>query len=361
MLAVMIAAALAATAQAAPCMPQVEQLTLTLGNAPSRAEIVRPQRGHPKAIMVLIHGSDVADLDNSIVGPGGTIVSTPLKDVARAMACAGIATIRYDKRFVSGPEKVDREAFDKANLNDFLADAVVALDAAKQRPDLRAVPELAFGWSEGTTVAAALAVKRRSIKGAIFQAPVVVSFVKSLQGDYPRVGAPYMLRYAADGSVDAAAIARAAAGPGGVITQIYVKMFKGFAPNETLNPLLDGNHDGRIDIASEATPVIKGWFADGPGGGLSIYASGAALPGIRSQLASINGPVLVLQGEADGAIDADDARALKAAALPGVTVRLYPGLGHTLGRSASPIEDHFAPIAPAPLRDMVNWAVAAVR
>ncbi len=365
MITAIIAASLAAATPSvgAPpaCTPRVETLTVTLGGAASRAEILRPPHGRPRAIMVLIHGSDVADLDNSIVGADDRIVSTPLKDVAQAMACGGIATIRYDKRFVSGPSKVDRTAFEKADLKDFLADAAIVLDTAKHRPDLQKLPELVFGWSEGTTVAAALAARRPSVRGVVLQAPVLVSFAKSLQRDYPRVGAPYMLRYATEGALDAAAVARAAAGPGGVITQIYVKMFKGFAPNDTLNGLLDSNHDGRIDIAREATPVIKGWFADGPDGGLSIYATGVALPGVRSQLAAIKAPVLVLQGEADGAMDADDARDLRDAALPGVTVRLYPGLGHSLGVSASPLEDRFLPIQPAPLADMVTWTVAALR
>ncbi len=359
LMAALFAAAPAVAAQPG-CRPLVEHLTLKLGGALSRAEILRPPGGPSRAIMVLIHGSDVADLDNSIVGAGGRIVSTPLKDVATAMACAGIATIRYDKRFVSGPDTVDRAAFDKANLNDFLADATTALEAAKALPDLRAVPELVFGWSEGTTVAAALAAKRPSIRGVVLQAPVIPSFATSLQRDYPRVGAPYMLLYATNGAVDATAIARAAAGPGGVITQIYIKMFKGFRPDETINPLLDRNHDGKIDIAAEATPVITGWFADGPDGGLSIYATGVALPGVAKQLPSIGAPVLIVQGEADGAIDAVDARALRDAAPPRLTVRLYPGLGHTLGPSPSPLEDQFLPISPAPLADMVAWVRATI-
>lgn len=311
--------------------------------------------------MVLIHGSDVADLDNSVVDAAGKVISTPLKDVATAMACAGIATIRYDKRFVSGPDKVDRSAFDKATLVDFLADAGIALDTAKARRDLKALPEFVFGWSEGTTVAAALAVRRPRVRGAIFQAPVIVSFAHSLQRDYARVGAPYMQRYATNGAVDAAAIARASAGPAGVITRVYLHMFQGFAPGEKLNPLLDANHDGRIDIAREATPVITGWFADGPGGGLNIYASAVALPGIRAQLPKFAGDTLVVQGEADGAIDADDALALRDEHMPRVTVKLYPGLGHTLGPSPSPIEDQFMPIAASPLRDMVDWTIAHIR
>ncbi len=351
---------LLAAAQPAPaCQPRVEAFALALPGASSRAEILRPPSGRVRGVMVLIHGSDVADLDSSIVGKGGRIVSTPLKDVAVAMACAGIATIRYDKRFVSGAEKVDRAAFDKLKLQDFLADAGTALDAARSRADLSRVPAFVFGWSEGTTVAAALAAERTGIRAVVLQAPVIDSFATSLQADFGRVAVPYMMRYATDGAVDAAAVARAEAGPGGVLAQIYVHMFKGFAPGETLNPLLDRNKDGRIDIAAEATPVIRGWFADGPDGGLNIYATGTALPGVRAQLPRIKAPVLILQGAADGNIDDTAARSLTST--PGVTVKLYPGLGHTLGQSASPLEDGFLPIAAAPLSDMTAWVRRILR
>ena len=345
----------------ATCQPVRERFALQLKGTASRAEILMPPAEKPLALMVLIHGSDVADLDGSVVGSADEIISTPLKDVAVAMACAGIATVRYDKRFVTGATTVDREKFGKATLQDFLGDAETALQAAKGHGRLQTVPELAFGWSEGTTVAAALAIKRPEIQGLILQAPVMTSFAEKLPLDFPRVGAPYLRRYAKDGEVDAEAIARAASGPGGVIAKIYVRMFKGFAPNETINPLLDTNKDGRINIDKEAAPIIAAWFADNANGGLGIYASTVALPGIRSQLAFIKSPVLILQGESDGAISDADALRLRDERLPNINVKIYPGLGHTLGPSTSPIEDRFLPISTVPLNDMVQWAVTIAR
>ena len=126
-------------------------------------------------------------------------------------------------------------------------------------------------------------------------------------------------------------------------------MFKGFARNETINPLLDTNKDGRINIDKEAAPIIATWFADNANGGLGIYASTVALPGIRSQLAFIKSPVLILQGESDGAINDADALRLRDERLPNINVKIYPGLGHTLGPSTSPIEDRFLPISTVPL------------
>lgn len=347
-------------AAASPCTPRVERFTIKFGGATSRAEILRPPVARPRAIMVLIHGSDVADLDSSVVDAKGAVIATPLRDVATALACGGVATIRYDKRFVTGAATVDRDAFAKLRLQDLLADAVTALDVARTRRDLGLLPQGVFGWSEGTTVAAALAAQRPAIRIVVLQAPVLTSFAQKLPEDYPRVGAPYLARFATNGALDADAIARATAGPGGIIAQIYVGMFRGFAPGERINPLLDSNHDGRIAL-TEAQPIIRGWFADDVNGGLGMYASSVALPGVRAQLPKIRARVLILQGTDDGAIDPADARALGAERRPNVTVRLYPGLGHTLGPSPSPIEDHFLPTAPAPLRDMVRWVTAQLR
>lgn len=71
-LAMILAALIPAAGGATPaCAPRVEAFALALPGASSRAEILRPPAGKPLAVIVLIHGSDVADLDSSIVAKGG--------------------------------------------------------------------------------------------------------------------------------------------------------------------------------------------------------------------------------------------------------------------------------------------------
>ena len=98
-----------------------------------------------------------------------------------------------------------------------------------------------------------------------------------------RIGRPYLMRYAAGGALDAGAIARAKSGSGGVLAQIFVRMFKGFRPEETVNPLLDTNNDGKISFA-EADPIIASWYADTLDSGLGMSASGRALPGVAASV-----------------------------------------------------------------------------
>ena len=81
------------------------------------------------------------------------------------------------------------------------------------------------------------------------------------QAQYGRIGKPYLIRYATNDALDADAIARADAGPGGELAHIFVRMFRGFRPGEKINPLLDTNKDGRISF-TEADPILASWYAD---------------------------------------------------------------------------------------------------
>ena len=341
------------SAQARACRSFAERITLDLPGAPSRAEVLRPL-GRIVAAAVLLQGSDVADLDSAIVAKG-RVVSRPLGDMARALACTGVATLRYDKRSVTGPDTVDRAAFDKLTLQDFAADADRALARLAAIPDLAGKPRFLVGWSEGTVIAADVAARRRDLAGVVLVAPVTPSFADTLQKDWPRTARPYVARYARDGAIDAAGVAAAAKGPGGAVAQMYVGFLKGFTPASTLNADIDRNHDGRIDLATEADPTFKGWFADGPDGGLGIYASSRALPGVASRLDAISAPILVLQGDNDGNIDPASVEGLASGRAGKVTIRRWPDLGHALGPSVSPQEDGLAPPAAAALAAMATW------
>lgn len=76
-------------------------------------------------------------------------------------------------------------------------------------------------------------------------------------------------------------------------------------------------------------------------------------------------PVLILQGENDGNVNARYAiqldTALRAAGNTQVTLKLYPGLGHSLGPAADITRDVFAPMAAPPMNDMAAWMKAQLR
>ena len=348
---------LADPALATTCAPQREAMRIALPGFASAAEFASPPAGLPRrGVLVLFPGSDVADMDGAIAGRGSAIVSRPMRQVADRLACAGFVTLRYNKRFVTGPTTVDRARFDALNGADFASDGRTALAFAVRRPDLAKLPVGLVGWSEGTTVAMAVAAAEPKVRAIVLIAPVVATSASIAQAQYLRIGKPYLMQFATNDALDADAIARADAGPGGDLTQIFVRMFRGFRPGERVNPLLDRNGDGRIGF-DEADPVIAGWYADGPDSGLGMSSTARALAGVADAFRPTTAPLLILQGLNDSMIDPAAAQAFAARrdARPRVTLITYAGLGHSLGPAASPLTDALSPVADRPLDDMAKW------
>lgn len=363
-----IALAAAVTLTATPestnaCVPQREAVTLALPGFASPGEVVSPPaRVALRGLLVLFPGSDVADLDGAVVGAGGRIVSRPLQQVAERMACKGFVSLRYNKRHVTGATTVDRDKFDTLTGVDLAADGRAALAFARARPALKTLPVGLVGWSEGTTVAMAVAGAEPAVRAVVLMAPVVESPARVAQAQYRRIGKPYLERFATDGTLDAQAVARADRGSGGVLAHIFVRMFRGFSPGERINPLLDTNKDGRISF-SEADPIIASWYADTPGGGLGMSATGRALPGVAEAFAVTTPPLLILLGLNDSMIDATAAQGF--AARPDTKGRVqmtaYAGLGHSLGPTPNAEQDDLMPVAREPLDHMAGWLTKELR
>jgi uncharacterized protein len=351
------------SALGAECSAQREAVSVPLPGFLSPAELVTPPSGTlARGILVLFPGSDVADMDGAIEGANGAIVSRPMRQIADYLACAGFASLRYNKRFVTGPTTVERAKFDALNGADFAADGRTALALVSSRPDLSKLPVGLVGWSEGTTVAMAVASSEPSVSALVLISPVVESAARVAQAQYGRVGRPYLMRFATNGELDADAIARAAAGPGGDLSQIFVRMFRGFRPGERVNPLLDTNGDGRISFA-EADPIIASWYADVPGSGLGMSTTGRALKGVSDAFTPATSPLLILQGMNDSMIAPKAAQAFAARPEARGRVKLvsYKGLGHSLGHARSVLEDALLPMDGKPLSDMVDWLKQKLR
>ncbi|WP_404366330.1 serine aminopeptidase domain-containing protein [Sphingomonas sp. MMS24-J45] len=330
---------------------------MSLPDFSSAAELVMPPQGvAQRGIVVLFPGSDVADMDGAIEGVNGTVVSRPMLQVANRLACAGIASFRYNKRYVTGPTTVDRAKFDTLNGVDFAADGRAAVAFVKARANLQKLPLGLVGWSEGTTVAMAVSASDPSVRALVLMAPVVDTPAHVAQAQYLRIGKPYLARFADSGGLDADAIARADAGPGGDLAHIFVRMFRGFRPGERVNPLLDRNADGRISF-EEADPIIASWYADGPNSGLGMSSTARALKGVEEAFSATTAQVLMLQGLNDSMIDPSAAQHF--ARRPDVHSRVklitYAGLGHSLGSATSTQNDKLLPVAQKPLDDMARW------
>jgi uncharacterized protein len=350
------------TAAAQPGASDVvrERFAAQLGDGfVTEAEYVRPaQATQALPAVLLLHGASPADLDFTIVrGDGDT--SRVLRDIAEALAGAGIASVRYHKRWVTGPGAFDMQGYFRTDLHGLLADARTMLDSLRTRHGVDPSRLFVWGWSEGSTLAAQFAA-HDTVAGVIAHGPVVRPFHETLGGQFARVGVPYLLRFAAaDSTLDLEAITRAERGSGGMLARGHAMLMldpmalqRG---ERRLNSLMDADSSGRIHVTREGQALYERFYADGPM--LGMYASARALPVWRWMADSARAPVLVLHGEEDANIAVGDARALASQVQDNAafTVRIYPGLGHSLGKSEDPISDDFRRIDPAPLADAAHW------
>ena len=178
------------------------------------------------------------------------------------------------------------------------------------------------------------------------------------------MGLPYLRLLAPDGRVTNRALALAVAGGGGLVARSVVFYLvdprKASGP-PAINPYLDTNRDGAIEIATEFLPRL-GAILDsifGSHGPDRIYGPGVALPTVTAQVPHLHLSVLILQGTNDANVPPRGARRLDATlgATGNLdpTLAVYPGLGHSLGAAISAMTDNFRPIAAAPLAGLAAW------
>jgi fermentation-respiration switch protein FrsA (DUF1100 family) len=134
----------------------------------------------------------------------------------------------------------------------------------------------------------------------------------------------------------------------------------------SVNPMVDQNGDGLIDIDAELLPNLEAFFANfdelsaagqspyGP-----QYATDQQLPTILESVGELQQLILILHGENDANVPPEAAEridaALAEAGHPDHTLLIYPELGHSLGPAPTVFADDFAPIATEPLADLLAW------
>jgi pimeloyl-ACP methyl ester carboxylesterase len=334
-----------------------ENLTLNFGRYRSSAQMTYPTGGGRHPAVVLIPGSGPEDLDADVCGPDGGVLSHNFRDIAGYLSARGYAVLRYDKDGVVSRCK----GAGATPLKQLLADAGTVLAAAKADIHVDRRHVFVYGWSEGSTVAAALVRAHPEVAGLIVQGGVVRSWPGIFAYQMEQIGVRYLRSLAPGGRVTPGVVAAAAGGDGGLVAKGIVRDVGAPASatgRAAINKHLDTNRDGVLEIDSEVVPLIARIIAVllAPAGPLHAYAPGQALPVLGRHAAELTLPVLLLQGENDANVPpADASRLLAKLASSDKTLKLYPGLGHSLGRASSPIGDDFAPIAAAPLADIAAW------
>lgn len=341
---------------------QRRDLTLKLGDFESKAQITYPVgSGSKLPALLLIHGSTPQDMDATVLGLDGKPLSSIFRNIAEGLSAGGVVVLRYNKRYVSGPGQADTNKFYRLRLQDFLADAQVALNALRQDPRVDPKRIVVYGWSEGSVVAAQLVLNNPDVRGLVLHGPVVRPYVELFREQFSRVGLPYLSGFAKDGKVNLEGLIAAISGKGGALARSQVSLL--FARDSTpqtpkLNGFVDQNRDGLIDLQTEALPAVNAFYRDDPNV-MGLYASALALPVLRDEANKLQLPILILQGQNDANIPASDAQtladALVKAGNKSVTFKSYAGLGHSLGKATSITDDNFRPIESQPIGDLLEW------
>ena len=353
-----------------------EPLTVNFGDFQTKAELTYPAQGRgPFSTVVLIPGSGPEDMNATIAsfGPDGkpVFLSAIFKQISTYLSEHGFAVLRYNKHYVSGPEQVDFQKFyAKLDLPQMLADADKVLARAEANPKVDKKHIFLYGWSEGSTVAAALAAKHPELAGLVVQGPVTQPWRDLFLYQILSVGLPYLQQVSPDEQVTVNTLKQLQAEDGGLVAKGILNYlgdpYKFQQGTLAVNTALDTNKDGTLE-ANELTPEAFNKMLDGllsPQGYLSIYSPDKALPDVTQQAPNLKMPVLILQGANDANVPPSGARALSAklerVGNPDHMLELYPGLGHSLGKTSSVIADNFQPLAQRPLEDLVTWLGARV-
>lgn len=146
-----------------PAAWREEQLELPGPHGPIGATLCLPRAAGRYPAALLLPGSGPQDRDETI-GP-----NKPLRDLARALAARGLASLRCDKRTWRLREEVQRAATAEERQRllgeqvalgleeEYLADARAAVAWLRQRPEVRPGAVLVIGHSLGALVAPELA------------------------------------------------------------------------------------------------------------------------------------------------------------------------------------------------------------
>lgn len=343
-----------------------EPFEVDLGGWTSAAELVHPvangaHGAGPWPVVLLVHGNGPHDMDVTLRSPEGE--TRLFATIAESLAARGFAVVRYHKRFVKAAGRFDARFWREQSTVTFTADAGTVLDAALQRPACDRERIVLYGWSEGTAIAAELAVRRRDVDALVLQGAVGQPWRDMVRGWILDVGLPYA-QSANGGPVTAASLVAATHGPGGMVAKLGASFLADPAtmrtPSPKVSPLLDTNGDGQLDPDREVRAAADAMldFAFSPQGNTYIYAPGRTVKTVAEQVAVLTMPVLILQGENDASTPLASGRALHAAfAAAGheATLWEFPGCGHTLGAASSVVDDHARSPDPVILARVAAW------
>ncbi len=320
----------------------------------SKGQLTFPATGDgPWPTVILFSGTGPADMDASYDPGNGQPTSTNFKRIAEALGEAGIAVLRFNKRGVLGSGDYQVEQLQQTIVNQRILDAEAVIATAKIQPEVDHTQIFLYGWSEGAIVATYSAQNHPDLAGLILQAPLNLSLEEALIYQHLNIGLPYLqevIDQDQDGKLSEIEVATIPAGPVWFLGLFSVRT-SFLAALLPIQPVLDLDNDGLVDIQTELRPFVEGLIPL-----LSrFYAGVTPSQSIAELVPALAMPLLVLHGERDGWIPIRAAEEIAVAAPDKVTFIRYPTLGHALSPTERLAEDSFFEMANAPIQDMIDW------
>jgi uncharacterized protein len=398
-----IALSLAVTIFTSVCLPsifpftadgqQYQQLLQTIKNRDltieldrqqqlqTRAQLTLPAIGEgPFPAVLLIHGSGEGDMDGYVPPElSGTEDGARIfLQIAEYLSERGFVVLRYDKRGIGeNATIIDANIYGNATIQSFQSDAVAALDALIQQPEVDRGNITLLGISEGTTIAPRIAAERPDyVKNIVLMSAASQTLYDIMYANLVNRTILFAQELWDDNHDGLLSLQEVIAHPGQ-----YLTVPVSSPPAETTNsnltttgntnastiqpitqqqwyPGLDANNDTLIEIDQELIP-----FA------LVLFEQTAAGPWLQSHkeippnvvaieaLRPTTG-ILILQGEEDNQTYLEQALLLEQKLIqikhPNHMLITYPGLGHTF-HPAQGLDQPLGPIEEYVLSDLYAW------
>ncbi|MGS0683569.1 alpha/beta hydrolase [Nakamurella sp. GG22] len=289
-------------------------ITFLSDGVPLGGTVQLPAPGRPvAAAAVIVTGSGRLDRDaNERRAP-----LTVSRDLAAALAGAGVASLRYDKRGV-GASAGD---YLRSGVEDNIADARSALSALAAQPECTGVPTVLIGHSEGAMIATAVAADSDPGQSASRSALPTADQHAAADG---LAGVILLAGPAKTGEQTVIWQAQRIAPALPKVARAVLKMLR-TTPEKQQRKALRKITAADGDVARmQGVRVSAKWFRE--------FLAFDPVP----LLARITVPVLAITGDKDLQVDPDDLDVI-AETVPGpVTVDRVPNLSHILRRDPNP-------------------------
>ena len=139
-----------------------EEITLNTQTGDIHGKLMLPESNTPCPVVIIIAGSGPTDMDGNSIGTG--LTNNSLLYLARELAANGIASVRYDKRGI-GKSSAAGTKEEELRFDHYIDDAAAWAD--KLAGDARFSKVVIAGHSEGSLIGMVAAKRNKAVKGYV--------------------------------------------------------------------------------------------------------------------------------------------------------------------------------------------------